>query len=50
MNDQMVSIYVKSPGGFVVEDGCEGLTVDDASRVARDSPAVGCWGHDVGGG
>ncbi len=30
MNDQMVSFYVKSPGGFDVEYGCEGLTVDDA--------------------
>ena len=30
MNDQMVSFYVKSPGGFDVEYGSEGLTVDDA--------------------
>ena len=34
MNDQMVSFYVKSPGGFDVEYGCEGLTVDDA-QVGR---------------
>ena len=37
MNDQMVSFYVKSPGGFDVEYGCEGLQVDDAQWVARES-------------
>ena len=49
MNDQMVSFYVKSPGGFDVEFGCEGLTVDDARWVARESTAVSYWGHDFGG-
>ena len=46
MNDQMVSFYVKSPGGFDVEYGTEGLTVDDAKWVARESTAVSYWGHD----
>jgi 3,4-dihydroxy-9,10-secoandrosta-1,3,5(10)-triene-9,17-dione 4,5-dioxygenase len=50
MNDQMVSFYVKSPGGFDVEYGCEGLTVDDATWVARESTAVSYWGHNFGGG
>ena len=50
MNDQMVSFYVKSPGGFDVEYGCEGLQVDDARWVARESTAVSYWGHDFGGG
>jgi len=49
MNDQMVSFYVKSPGGFDVEFGCEGLTVDDATWVARESTAVSYWGHNFGG-
>ncbi|HET7689821.1 MAG TPA: VOC family protein [Nocardioidaceae bacterium] len=49
MNDQMVSFYVKSPGGFDVEYGCEGLTVDDARWVARESTAVSYWGHKFGG-
>jgi 3,4-dihydroxy-9,10-secoandrosta-1,3,5(10)-triene-9,17-dione 4,5-dioxygenase len=49
MNDQMVSFYVKSPGGFDVEYGCEGLTVDDAKWVARESTAVSYWGHNFGG-
>jgi len=50
MNDEMVSFYVKSPGGFDVEFGCEGLQVDDARWVARESTAVSYWGHNFGGG
>jgi 3,4-dihydroxy-9,10-secoandrosta-1,3,5(10)-triene-9,17-dione 4,5-dioxygenase len=50
MNDEMVSFYVRSPGGFDVEFGTEGLTVDDARWVARESTAVSYWGHDFGGG
>jgi len=50
MNDQMVSFYVRSPGGFDVEYGCEGLQVDDARWVARESTAVSYWGHNFGGG
>ena len=45
MNDQMVSFYVRSPGGFDVEYGTDGLTVDDR-WVARESTAVSYWGHD----
>jgi 3,4-dihydroxy-9,10-secoandrosta-1,3,5(10)-triene-9,17-dione 4,5-dioxygenase len=48
MNDEMISFYVRSPGGFDVEFGCEGLTVDDARWVARESTAVSYWGHDFG--
>lgn len=50
MNDEMVSFYVKSPAGFDVEFGCEGLTVDDQRWVARESTAVSYWGHVFGGG
>ena len=46
MNDQMISFYVKSPGGFDIEYGTEGLQVDDARWVARESTAVSYWGHD----
>jgi 3,4-dihydroxy-9,10-secoandrosta-1,3,5(10)-triene-9,17-dione 4,5-dioxygenase len=49
MNDQMVSFYVKSPAGFDVEFGTEGLQVDDARWVARESTAVSYWGHVFGG-
>jgi 3,4-dihydroxy-9,10-secoandrosta-1,3,5(10)-triene-9,17-dione 4,5-dioxygenase len=48
MNDEMVSFYVRSPGGFDVEFGCEGLTVDDSRWVARESTAVSYWGHAFG--
>jgi 3,4-dihydroxy-9,10-secoandrosta-1,3,5(10)-triene-9,17-dione 4,5-dioxygenase len=50
MNDEMVSFYVRSPGGFDVEFGTEGLQVDDARWVARESTAVSYWGHVFGGG
>ncbi|MEO7352619.1 MAG: iron-dependent extradiol dioxygenase HsaC, partial [Marmoricola sp.] len=49
MNDQMVSFYVKSPAGFDVEFGTEGLMVDDKRWVARESTAVSYWGHAFGG-
>ena len=46
VNDKMLSFYMKSPGGFDIEFGCEGLHVDDADWVARESTAVSLWGHD----
>ena len=45
-NDKMLSFYIKTPGGFDIEFGCEGLEVEDASWVARESTAVSLWGHD----
>jgi 3,4-dihydroxy-9,10-secoandrosta-1,3,5(10)-triene-9,17-dione 4,5-dioxygenase len=46
INDKMLSFYMKSPGGFDIEYGCEGLEVDDHSWIARESTAVSLWGHD----
>jgi 3,4-dihydroxy-9,10-secoandrosta-1,3,5(10)-triene-9,17-dione 4,5-dioxygenase len=46
VNDKMLSFYIKSPGGFDIEFGCEGLTVEDDDWVARESTAVSLWGHD----
>lgn len=46
VNDQMLSFYMKTPGGFDVEFGTEGRQVDDQSWVARESTAVSLWGHD----
>lgn len=48
MNDEMISFYVKSPGGFDVEFGTDGLQVDDERWVARESTAVSYWGHNFG--
>ncbi|MFV0494829.1 iron-dependent extradiol dioxygenase HsaC [Mycobacterium sp.] len=46
VNDLMLSFYMKTPGGFDVEFGCEGRKVDDDSWIARESTAVSLWGHD----
>jgi 3,4-dihydroxy-9,10-secoandrosta-1,3,5(10)-triene-9,17-dione 4,5-dioxygenase len=46
VNDLMLSFYMKTPGGFDVEFGCEGRTVDDHGWIARESTAVSLWGHD----
>jgi len=46
-NDKMVSFYMQSPGGFMVEYGAEGLSVQDWSRYASfQSTAASIWGHD----
>jgi 3,4-dihydroxy-9,10-secoandrosta-1,3,5(10)-triene-9,17-dione 4,5-dioxygenase len=46
VNDLMLSFYMKTPGGFDVEFGCEGRKVDDQAWIARESTAVSLWGHD----
>jgi 3,4-dihydroxy-9,10-secoandrosta-1,3,5(10)-triene-9,17-dione 4,5-dioxygenase len=46
VNDLMLSFYMKTPGGFDIEYGCEGRTVEDESWIARESTAVSLWGHD----
>jgi 3,4-dihydroxy-9,10-secoandrosta-1,3,5(10)-triene-9,17-dione 4,5-dioxygenase len=46
VNDLMLSFYMKTPGGFDVEFGCEGRQVEDESWIARESTAVSLWGHD----
>jgi 3,4-dihydroxy-9,10-secoandrosta-1,3,5(10)-triene-9,17-dione 4,5-dioxygenase len=44
-NDLMVSFYVQTPGGFDIEYGTDGQTVDDSTWVSRESTAVSLWGH-----
>ncbi|MEO7077656.1 iron-dependent extradiol dioxygenase HsaC [Rhodococcus sp. BP22] len=46
VNDLMLSFYMKTPGGFDIEFGCEGRQVEDEKWVARESTAVSLWGHD----
>lgn len=46
INDKMLSFYMKTPGGFDMEFGCEGLEVEDESWVARESVGISLWGHD----
>jgi 3,4-dihydroxy-9,10-secoandrosta-1,3,5(10)-triene-9,17-dione 4,5-dioxygenase len=44
-NDRMVSFYVRTPGGFDIEYGTDGLRVDDSTWVSRESTAISLWGH-----
>lgn len=43
-NDRMVSFYVKSPSGFDIEYGCDGMVVDD-DFPATQMMAGDIWGH-----
>jgi len=49
-NDHMVSFYVQTPGGFDIEYGTDGLTVDDSTWVSRETTTVSLWGHVFGAG
>jgi len=44
-NDKMVSFYVKTPGGWELEVGCEGVLVDQAAYSAEEITADSYWGH-----
>lgn len=46
-NDHMLSFYMASPSGFMIEYGAEGRTIDDwASFSAFQSTVNSFWGHD----
>ncbi|WP_244928769.1 VOC family protein [Nocardioides sp. W7] len=45
-NDKMVSFYVRAPGGWDLEYGCEGTLVDEAFYTAEEITADSYWGHD----
>ena len=49
-NDEMVSFYVQTPGGFDIEYGTDGLTVDDSTWISRETTTVSVWGHVFGTG
>lgn len=48
-NDKMVSFYLRAPGGWDIEYGCEGLRVDEAYYTAEEITADSYWGHDWSG-
>ncbi len=48
-NDKMVSFYVRAPGGWDVEYGCEGMLVDEAYYTAEEISRDSYWGHDWSG-
>ncbi|MBY8604864.1 VOC family protein [Burkholderia arboris] len=45
-NDQMISFYMKTPGGFDLEYGFGGLTVDWSKHAVFEATKVSQWGHD----
>ena len=47
-NDEMVSFYVQTPGGFDIEYGTGGRLVDDGTWVCRETTAISLWGHSFG--
>lgn len=44
-NDRMLSFYVRTPSGFEIEYGWNGLLVDDATWVATTIDRPSIWGH-----
>lgn len=44
-NDFMVSFYLRTPSGFDIEYGTDGLRVDGATWVSRQTTAHSVWGH-----
>lgn len=46
-NDHMVSFYMATPGGFMVEYGADGMVIEDWSRYSAFQSTVNSfWGHD----
>lgn len=44
-NDKMISFYVRTPGGWDLEFGCEGMLVGP-DYVAEEMTADSYWGHE----
>jgi 3,4-dihydroxy-9,10-secoandrosta-1,3,5(10)-triene-9,17-dione 4,5-dioxygenase len=46
-NDHMVSFYMATPGGFMIEYGADGMVVDDWNKYSAFQSTVNSfWGHD----
>lgn len=45
VNDKMTSFYMRTPGGFDIEYGWNGLVIDPATWVPTTSLGVSDWGH-----
>lgn len=48
-NDKMVSFYVRAPGGWDIEYGCDGMLVDETYYTAEEITKDSYWGHDWSG-
>ena len=44
-NDQMVSFYVKTPSGFLIEYGWNGIVIDDRDWEVKTYSQLSDWGH-----
>jgi 3,4-dihydroxy-9,10-secoandrosta-1,3,5(10)-triene-9,17-dione 4,5-dioxygenase len=49
-NDRMVSMYIKTPAGFAMEFGFDGVQIDWANYTPTESSATSHWGHRWGQG
>lgn len=49
-NDRMLSVYVVTPGGSMLEFGCDGLRIDPRTWIPTTSLAPDLWGHKFLGG
>lgn len=45
-NDLMMSVYVKTPAGFALEFGCDGLQLDWENYTPTHSSVPSLWGHN----
>ena len=45
-NDHMTSFYMETPGGFALEYGYGGRTIDWDRHTIFESTSVSLWGHD----
>ncbi|MGH3520112.1 MAG: VOC family protein [Haloechinothrix sp.] len=45
-NDKMISFYVRTPGGWDLEYGTDGLLVDESQYTAEEITADSYWGHE----
>ncbi len=48
-NDKMISFYVRTPGGWDLEYGTDGMLVDETTYTAEEITADSYWGHDWSG-
>ena len=48
-NDKMVSYYLRAPGGWDIEYGYDGLTVEEGQYLPQLIASDSYWGHDWSG-
>lgn len=45
-NDETVGFYVRTPGGFDLEIGCDSLVIDPANWEVTKHIGISIWGHE----